>query len=312
VGGLVLGAIGTLSIPATYLLLRRMLDDDEAAFCGTSFLALCPGFILFFPMFDPAYIMLSAAMIGLWYSALRDDRVMSAVLMGAVLAITSIITFNVLVIGLFMAGLIFVAPTGLSTSAKMRRAAKYGSIAISTCAALLVLGWITLGYDPIATFKSAWETQHGLLKQYGSQRQYPGTIPFDLIDFALGSGWVSVPLLIFALTPSPSTLGEGRGEGSSESETSHELRRTPTPALPRSTRGGDKWLILLALLQFFVVAGLGLLQLETARVWNFMLPLLMIPIGLELRRWPPLARLVPYIALVFLTGAICQNLKWIY
>ena len=60
------------------------------------------------------------------------------------------------------------------------------------------------------------------------------------------------------------------------------------------------------------VAVLGLLQLETARVWSFMLPLAMLPIGLELATWPPRARAVPYAAMVLMTAAVCQNIKFIY
>jgi hypothetical protein len=71
-------------------------------------------------------------------------------------------------------------------------------------------------------------------------------------------------------------------------------------------------LVWLVLGQFVVVAALGLLQAETARVWDFMLPLLMIPVGLELARWPRRARAAVLVALAIITCAICQNMKFLF
>ena len=52
--------------------------------------------------------------------------------------------------------------------------------------------------------------------------------------------------------------------------------------------------------------------METARVWNFMLPLLMVSAGLALRAWEPRWRLIAYAATWFATAAIAQNVKLIY
>ncbi|WP_428939858.1 ArnT family glycosyltransferase [Fontivita pretiosa] len=283
IAGLVLGVIATFSIPATYLFLRHLLGDDESAFCGASFLSLCPGFILFFPMFDPTYILFSTALIGCWYSALRDDRIKPSILLGVVLGLMCLITFNVLVIGLFMVGMIFIVSPQRPMILRIGIAAKHAAIALLTTAAVLLLLWISINYDPVATFISAWRNQHALLRAHADQRPYPDTIAWDLIDFALGSGWISVPLVIFYF------IGTHAG--------------TRRPHLP---------LVILALGQLVAVAVSGLLQLETARVWNFMLPLLMIPVGLELRRWPVGARLTCFAALALVTAAIHQNVKFIF
>jgi len=284
IAGLVLGALTTFSIPATYLFLRHLLGDDESAFCGASFLSLCPGFILFFPMFDPTYILFSTALIGTWYSALRDDRIKPSILLGVVLGLMCLITFNVLVIGLFMVGLIFIVSPQRATPRRIGIAAKHATIALATTAAVLLLLWISINYDPVATFISAWRNQHALLRQHADQRPYPDTIVWDLIDFALGSGWISVPLVVFYF------LGNGDAG-------------QPRAVIP---------LALLSMGQLVAVAVSGLLQLETARVWNFMLPLLMIPVGLELRRWPMGARLTCFAALTLVTAAIHQNVKFIF
>jgi hypothetical protein len=55
-----------------------------------------------------------------------------------------------------------------------------------------------------------------------------------------------------------------------------------------------------------------LLQLETARVWNFMMPLVMLPAGLELARWNRPWRAAVYATMVFVLAAVCQNVKFIY
>src|SRR5664279_2604165 len=49
VSGLVIVPLATLSIPAAYLLLRQLTGRTTAAFHGASFLAFCPGYVLFLP-----------------------------------------------------------------------------------------------------------------------------------------------------------------------------------------------------------------------------------------------------------------------
>jgi len=56
------------------------------------------------------------------------------------------------------------------------------------------------------------------------------------------------------------------------------------------------------------VALTGLIQAETARVWIFLLPLLMIPAGLELSRWPPRLRAVAHVAMIAVTIALYANM----
>jgi len=119
-----------------------------------------------------------------------------------------------------------------------------------------------------------------LLVEHANERPYPATILFDLTDFALGCGWIGYLLVIF-----------------------HVLQKLHRQH-PR--------LVMLAMAQIMVVAVTGLLQSETARVWNFMLPLLLIPVGLELSRWPVGARLLCYAALALITTVIYQKMVFIY
>lgn len=281
VSGLVVGAIGTFSIPAAYFLLRLLTRDDEAAMCGATFLALCPGFVLFSPMFDPAYILLSAALIGLWVIALERRSRFAALALGAALALTCTISFNVLVIGLFMSALPRVVLDGPPRQ-RLVRVVGLGALALATAGALLLILWLTSGYNAPGTFAAAWRNQHQLLETYRHTRPYPQTIPFDLTDLALGSGWTSFVLVGWFF------------------------------ANRRARDGRQLRLAVLCLGQLVIVAATGLLQLETARVWNFMLPLLMLPVGLELRTWPTPARLAVYATLCLVLAAIAQNVKLIY
>ena len=159
-GGIGLGLLGALSIPVTYLLLRALTGLPDAAFAGASFMALCPGFVLFFPMFDATYPILSCALVGLWAAAIeRRDRRLAA-LLGAVLALTCLVTFNVLVIGIFMALHPLLVPVQLPPRVRLLRAAELGAIAVVTWLFLLLLMAPAIGYDAVATFASAWRNQH--------------------------------------------------------------------------------------------------------------------------------------------------------
>src|SRR5688572_28248976 len=163
---------------------------------------------------------------------------------------TCLVTFNVLVIGIFMALYPFVVPTHLPVRVRLLRALELGAIAVLVWLALLLMMMPAIGYDAPATFASAWRNQHELLRRYAHTRPYPATIPFDLIDFALGAGWSGAAIAVGFFFD--------------------QAARTAAGA--RLTR-----LSLLCLAQLLIVAVTGLLQLETARVWTFMLPLLLVP-----------------------------------
>ena len=65
------------------------------------------------------------------------------------------------------------------------------------------------------------------------------------------------------------------------------------------------------LLQVLLVAVAGLIPAETARVWLFMVPLLMLPVGLELAEWTPRARWSVYAALWGLMVLVGQNMMFL-
>jgi hypothetical protein len=285
-GALGLCALGTLSIPATYLLLKHLLNDINAAFCGAAFLALSPGFVLFVPTFDPAYILLSCGLIGFWSLSLREDQMRWSLATGLTLGATTFITYNILVIGLIMLALAWVS-INRPGERKLEIIAKHGTVAIAG-ALMVQLGLqFTLEFHPLNVFFTAWANQQDLLKQHAGERPWPWTVPFDLTDFALGSGWIGFLLAGYYFV-------------------TH--RHDPPP----DDQPPSPWMVAtLSAGQILAVAITGLLPLETARVWNFLLPLLMVPVGLELRHWPRRQRYMVYGALLLVTAAVCQNLTFI-
>jgi hypothetical protein len=276
IAGLVLGGLATCAIPLTYVFLRLLLGDDRAAFYGACFLSLCPGFVLFFPVSDPAFMNISCLLGICWMLAVQHDDVRWSIAFGAVGALMLLVSFSVMLFGLFLAGwTLFVS--GRPARAILRQAALAAGVCTVICAVL----WVTAGYDPIATFESAWRNQHALLVQHSSERPYPNTIWNDLLDFALGSGWIS-----FLLAGSCLAWAMRRGWAH------------------RSTR-----IVLICVAVPVFVAISALLASETARVWNFMLPLLMAPIGLELSRYRPAERIIVLASLAIVLAAICRNMS---
>ena len=159
---------------------------------------MCPGFVLFFPASDPAYAILSCLIAITWIKALRQNSIMWAIATGAIMAAILVISFNLLVFGLFL-----VAFALLASGRPLKVTAKHAAVALVVCVALTVALWLITGYNPIATFFSAWRNQQQLLADspnvIGLQRPYPATIWNDLLDFALGSGWISVVLTGFTI-----------------------------------------------------------------------------------------------------------------
>jgi hypothetical protein len=154
---------------------------------------------------------------------------------------------------------------------------------------LYAIFWLLTGFDAVATFTSAWREQHRLLERHKDMRPYPWTILFDLTDFALGAGWIVVPLAVPVALMSRRRLAQRFGE----------------------TMPHDLPLVLLLCLALpALVAVLALLQSETARVWNFMLPLLLFPAALELSRWPAWPRRGVYACMLVILLVVGRHMRF--
>jgi hypothetical protein len=82
----------------------------------------------------------------------------------------------------------------------------------------------------------------------------------------------------------------------------------------QAKRGRDTafWITVICLGQIVLIAVTGVLQCETARVWIFMIPLLMVPVGLELDTWRLGPRMAVYFCVWMLLVAIGQNMRFLY
>jgi hypothetical protein len=142
----------------------------------------------------------------------------------------------------------------------------------------LVLFFFT-GFRVIGTFETALVEQSKHLA--GLVRPYPRTIVFDLTDFALGAGWLAFLLAGMTLL---------------------------NPHVDRTARN---WCVL-AIAQIVLLSLIGLMQAETARIWCFLLPLLMLAASAELSRWPRPARLLTYAAAWLLMCCVGQNMAFMF
>ena len=300
-GGLLVAVLAALSIPACYTLIKLLTEGNrEAAFFGASFLALCPGLLLFFPQFDQVYPILTCGLIGSWFLTLRRDRLVCSVAYGALLSIVFFVSYSLLVLGFSLAlyAVFFVRERPWQNGVI---AVKHVFVALGTFAGLYGVFWLFTGFDPVETFRQSLANQAVLAARL--DRPYPQSIFFDLTDFALGAGWISVILTFFFLwrktvgTNADAETGAESGESRPMSGSRHD------PSLAMS---------LLFLFQILTVAVSGLLRTETARVWIFLLPLLMFPIGNELARWRFFPRLAVYFCLWFLMSSVLQNMSLIY
>ncbi|MCK4849983.1 MAG: hypothetical protein KAT11_01465, partial [Phycisphaerae bacterium] len=279
ISGLVVGILATLSIPATYLLLKVFGAGRDSAFCGAVAMTLCPAVVVLFPEFDQVYPVLTCGLIGLWVMALDQNKLRYSVAFGCVLSVMCLFAYNLLVLGIFLLGFAILRclrrPRMSVTSVL-----KHSGMAMGVFLILYLALWTFTGFDPVATFSSALSNQAELLKQVA--RPYPATIFFDLTDFAMGASWIGFLLAGYYLF--------GR------------IREKQYNKLP---------LVLLALGQLLAVAVCGLLPGETIRVWLFMFPLLMLPVGLELARWSFKAQLAAYACMWLLMCTIAENMMFI-
>jgi hypothetical protein len=282
VSGWVMAGLATLAVPAAYLMLRGVVRDRAAAFHGACLMALSPGLVLFFPTWDEALPVATAAVVWAWVRAVDTGRARYAVAYGAALAAACFVTFNLLVLGVFLGGYAVVRGWE-GKRAGWIRVARMAAVGVATFCGIYAVAWAATGYNPAAVLRSAMANQRQL--EAVMDRPYPWTVPFDLLDFALGSGWVGI------------VLAGGYLWG--------QVRR-------REGDGRGLRLTLLVGAQLVAVAVSGMLAVETARVWIFLLPLLMIPAGLELSRWTPGRRTVAYLALLLVLLAVSRNVAFIY
>jgi hypothetical protein len=278
--GLGLGILATLAIPCTYLLTRRITESEEAGLIASTWLSLAPGFVLFFPMTDPAYAVFTCLLALTWFCALKENRWYWSALFGAGLFASTFANYSTLVVGVFLAGMIFIVPSTDTPGEKLTRRFKHACIAAASCGGAYLILYVGWAFNPVITFFAAYKAQSDLISTSPRSRIFPQTIPWDLYDCLLGVGWIAfLPILFFLIG--------------------------------RDWKSPSRRLAALGLVQLLVTAATGLLQAETARVWNFLFPLLLLSVGLELEKWPRWKVTVVLACVAALTIAIHINMTFI-
>ena len=277
VAALGLTFLAVLGARATFALAMELMSDRDAAFAAASQVALSPGIAAFCPSFDAVYPALAALLILCWHRTLRRGRGWPLAF-GALLFGVTLLAYNLLVLGYLCLALSIAAWRGgwLSLRSLVARSA---TALFGTGALYLVANLIT-GFDPIATFRSALRIQAQLAHRWG--RPWPDTAVFDLTDFLMATGWIS-------LVPAAAAMVRALAD-----------RNWPRAALLASL-----------LSQPMVVAATGLLAAETFRVWLFILPLYATVVGVELGRWSATARNIYYALVAIVGGSVLQNLFFV-
>ena len=256
--------LSACAVAATWWMARTMGGDDGVALQAATLLALAPSMTLFFPDLDPIYPLFSCALLATSWVALQRGSRRAALLFGLVLFAATMTSYALLVTGIALAAM---------TLTRLGRRSTYelAGIAVGAALAAHALFALATGFNPISAFRTALAMQAYQLPLL--HRPWPRTIPFDLLDFLLGAGWV--PLV---------------------------------PAAFRIARHRDAAVWILTPI---VVAVTGLIQAETARVWIFLLPLLVFPAARELARWSAAQRMAAHATLVVVLIALYANMIFI-
>lgn len=273
-GGAFLGLLGSLGIVVLFYFAGLSTRDVQTRLRICSLYALMPGMVLFFPQFDQVYPLLSMALLLFWVRALRGGRY-DCLYAGLILFVATFFAYNLLTLGTFM--VCYAAYSQFVARCSWLRLLAQGFVVLGVCGLLHVALWALTGYHAILAFGHALENQAGLLQREAYPRPYALCLLFDLYDFFLGAGMLALPLL---------------------------LLHVPRMAKEFSRDREEHWLSLCALVTILVLDLTGLLPGETARVWLFVQPLLMIPLGLEFAQMSNAARwsllLVQWLILVSL------------
>jgi hypothetical protein len=254
IGGYAVGLAGSAGVFLMYFFAGLWTADRRARVCACAFYALLPALLVFFPEFDQAYPIFSMLMILTWIKSLDGSNMQSAYL-GAILFLATFFAYNLLATGAFLAyyGIYFIWRRGGTAWTTLLRSS---AIAISVCVGLYLVLWLATGYNAPAAFRHAMANQAGIAANLN--RRYGIFAVLDLYDLCLGAGIIAVPLLYFYL----------RG------------------ALKKFDWDRDGLaLTLIGLATILTVDLSGLLRGETARVWLFLQPLLVVPVAIELSRY---------------------------
>jgi hypothetical protein len=257
-GGCAVGLLASFGVVVMYHFAWLWTDDRRARLMASAFYALLPGLTVFFPELDQVYPLFSMLLILTFVKALNatGSWYWHALAFGAILFLASFFAYNLLTIGAF---LLYYSLWWLWNKGRTLTLLRTAAVSISLAVALYLLLRASTGYNPPAALRHALALQRGNAQWLA--RPYHVFVLTDLYDFALAAGIIAIPILAFRLTK----------------------LRDDFKVNPNGTA-----LMLIGLATLLTVDLSGLLRGETARVWLFLQPLLVVPVALELARvrWP--------------------------
>jgi hypothetical protein len=259
IGGCVVGCVGSLGVLVTYKFAGLWTDNHHTRLIASAFYALLPATTLFFPEMDQVYPIFSMLLILSWCRSLDSKQriPLESLYLGAILFLSTFFAYNLLTVGAFLAyyGLYWIWQQGWTRSSWITLLINSG-IAAGVCTGAYLALWLATGFNPIASFRHALANQAAYAVFLN--RPYLRYALFDPYDFFLGAGIVALPLLLFQLYRVPRDFDPTRKEVA---------------------------LTLIGLATILTIDLTGTLRGEAARVWLFLLPLLVVPVALELYRF---------------------------
>ena len=243
------------------------LDRSALAALAT---ALLPSFSLFSPGFDIFNATLSTLLLTVWIKSLTSTSLSSQVkwsLCTGLIGLTCLVyAYNLLTFGAVLIGYAYFITTTLKRC-KPSHALKASLLAAATMLSAALLFKELTGYSAINSLIASINIQNSI---EASNRQGLATTLLNGYDFSIGVG--PYPFLVWATAMIPRFKKELQVRPSKKSR-----KKLPQPQDPI---GNDWWkLSLITLASVLAISLSGYLDIETARVWIFLMPTVMIAIA---------------------------------
>jgi len=272
-GGYLIGFVASLGVVVMYFFSGLWTSDVRSRLLASALYALLPALILFFPCFDQVYPICSMLLMLFWVRALNGSR-WSAVFLGIVLFVATMLAYGLLTIGAFLVMYaLFLLLTDGRDHTYGRRILECGLMSLAVFVALHFALWQLTGYHAIRSWRAAQHHQDVIMAAYfpgyENKNVYIREIIFGPYDFFVAAGMIALPLLGLYLNRAVRQFDKARS---------------------------DVVLSFLGLATIVIINFTGLLPVENARLWLFLQPLLIVPVALELRTFAPSNRMVIFTA----------------
>jgi len=252
VAGLFLSFLTSLAVPLSFSFARLWTEDCKSQYTCSLLYAIMPGAILFSPEFDQIYPVFTILFLIFWEMSLRKN-VGYAAFSALTICIATFFAYNILTIGAFIAIETFILILVRNKLISIKKILTSGLLFTISFMLVQFITFFLTGFDPLVTLKSALENQERLL--WSIVRPGGWYIAFDYYDFILASGVAPLGLSLSYISCNLRHM----------EFTKRQLQMTTC-----------------SLLTILVVGLTHLLPGETARVWLFLQPLLLVPAGLSL------------------------------